>query len=76
MSIGISINHLGIPISGIHLWRDDKYVYVEAEIGGKWYKVITELLDSQFSHIVEPLGMLREYEQRREDISPKRRVES
>ena len=48
------------PVTGIHLWRDEKWVYVEVEYRGKWHKVITEYADSNFSHIIEPLGIAQE----------------
>lgn len=45
-----------IAIDGIHLWRDERHVYVEVDINGTWHKVIKEL-DGNFSHIVEPDGI-------------------
>ena len=47
-----------ICVTGIHLLRLDPYVVVRAEINGKWVDVIRECLDGQFSHIVEPEGMM------------------
>lgn len=48
-----------IAITGIHLFRLQDHVIVNAEIDGKWVTVIEEYIDSPFSHIVEPAGMRR-----------------
>ncbi len=56
----VSTGNKPIAVSGIHLWEDNKYVYVEVEIDGTWHKVIRELRgdrESSFSHIVEPDGI-------------------
>ena len=44
-------------ISAIHLVRIGDYVYVKAEIEGRWVTVIREHADGSFSHIVEEGGM-------------------
>jgi len=41
----------------IALRRVGDYAVVEIERDGKWYGIIKEPIDSQFSHIVEPLGI-------------------
>lgn len=42
----------------IHLHRVGDYVIVSVEARpGEWVEVIRELVDSNFSHIVEPLGI-------------------
>lgn len=52
-----------IAVNGIMLRRTGgennplAQVVVEVEVGGAWYRVITELLDSNFSHIIEPDGI-------------------
>lgn len=46
-----------IAVTGIMLRRYGNYAIVEAEIDGKWVMVVSEPLDSNFSHIVEPSGM-------------------
>jgi hypothetical protein len=48
-----------VPITGVHLKRIGDYAYVAVEIDGEWVDVIRERLDSNFSHIVEPGGMLK-----------------
>lgn len=42
----------------IHLNRSGNHVTVSVEIEGKWFVVIREAWDSNFSHIVEPVGIL------------------
>lgn len=53
------IEHIkdSIVITGIMLRRSGSKVMVEAEFEGKWHPVITEFIDSNFSHIIEPSGM-------------------
>ena len=41
----------------IMLRREGDYAIVEIEFNGKWREVIREFVDSNFSHIVEPLGI-------------------
>lgn len=48
-----------ISISAIHLKRIGDYAYISVQINGEWVNVIRERYDSNFSHIVEPGGMLK-----------------
>ena len=41
----------------IRLRREGDWAIVEVEYEKKWIEVIRELYDSNFSHIVEPLGI-------------------
>lgn len=50
-----------ISITGVHLKRIGEHVIVSVEIGGRWVDVIKEHHDSNFSHIVESLGIRRAY---------------
>ncbi|MEW6737503.1 MAG: hypothetical protein AB1489_39845 [Acidobacteriota bacterium] len=45
-----------IEISGIWLLRRGKDAQVLVEINGEWRLAISELYDSNFSHIAEPIG--------------------
>ena len=47
-----------ILISGVWLRKTGGRVIVAVEFGGKWIDVITEREEGQFSHIVEPGGIL------------------
>lgn len=49
----------GITLTGIRLHRDMNDAVVSVEINGKWIEVIREGCDSNFSHIIEPLGIKR-----------------
>jgi uncharacterized coiled-coil DUF342 family protein len=51
-----------IEVSGIMLRRSGDYAIVEAEVDGKWREVISEFIDTPFSHIVEPAGILQSKE--------------
>jgi hypothetical protein len=42
----------------IHLLREGDWVIVRVEYLGKWVEVIRELHSNNFSHIIEPLGIL------------------
>lgn len=46
----------------IFLRRQGDRVLVQIEFGGEWRTVISEVWDSNFSHIVEPLGIDEEME--------------
>jgi hypothetical protein len=46
-----------VCISGIHLKRIGDRAVVAVEYNGQWVDVISERLDGQFSHIVEPNGI-------------------
>ena len=46
-----------VTISGLWLRRSGNNAVVSVEIDGKWLDVITEHVDGQFSHIVEPCGI-------------------
>lgn len=46
-----------IEIQGIHLRRIGDEAQVLAEVDGEWKLVITELINGNFSHIVEPSGI-------------------
>ena len=46
-----------VSVSGVWLRREGDRVVVLFERDGKWYRAISEHMDSQFSHIIEPLGM-------------------
>jgi hypothetical protein len=42
----------------IHLLREGDWVIVRVEYLGKWVEVIRELHSNNFSHIVQPVGIL------------------
>lgn len=46
-----------ICVSGVWLRRIGDKAIVAVEIRGKWIDVITEDIDGNFSHIVEPNGI-------------------
>jgi hypothetical protein len=48
-----------VEVTGIWLLRvTGQGIVVRAEIDGRWVDVISERFDGEFSHIVEPGGML------------------
>ena len=47
-----------VSMTGIWLVREGEHCEVRVERGGKWITVIREFVDSPFSHIVEPAGIL------------------
>ncbi len=46
-----------ISVSGVWLRRVGDDIQVLVETNGRWKLVITELMDGQISHIVEPAGI-------------------
>jgi hypothetical protein len=48
-----------IPITGVWLRRIGDEAQVLVEIDGKWRMCVTEPLDGNFSHIVEPSGIIK-----------------
>ncbi len=46
-----------IEVQGVMVRRLGEHVLVEVEVDGKWYQVIQEPIDSNFSHIIEPGGI-------------------
>lgn len=47
-----------VLISGVWCRRIDNNVEVLVEVDGEWRLIITEPADSNFGHIVEPLGIM------------------
>lgn len=50
-----------IEISGLMVRNEGQYVIVEVEINGEWHQVIKEysgFIESAFSNIIEPAGIL------------------
>ena len=53
-----------ILITGVMLHRDGDDAVISVEYQGEWVEVARESLDSQFSHIVEPLGIRESFVRR------------
>jgi hypothetical protein len=48
-----------VAISGIWLRREGNFAVMLIERDGRWFEIVREPLDSQFSHIIEPNGIRR-----------------
>lgn len=46
-----------ISVTAIHLWTNGKEVFVNAEIEGRWVRIITETAHAPYSFICEANGM-------------------
>lgn len=48
-----------VIITGIHLLKESGCAVVKVEMNGRWVEVIRENAALNFSHIVEPGGMMK-----------------
>lgn len=69
-----AIDKQRVSITAVWLRREGERAIVALEISGQWVDVISEFIDSPFSHIVEYGGIEREYNRYINSLARKREL--